>query len=463
MHIQHRRSASRPRLISLCILSLVTLLAAALPARADYVLLGPADGLAMDQPRVTFGLAIPNPDPEQPDTLVGPLLYNNGLLDTGANGILLGQLAFAGGESYTQATRPDDSVVYYDEQGVAGTSPLSVLVPYDLHVLDSGDAANGISPVEFEVPDVTAFASPTLNLGSFGAIVGMPAMAGKYVNMDLTPITSLDFMGVQIGDTPIPTTPDSYHVQMSMLEPVHTGQRQEGDPLPTFAALPILDNITVHNKKTGMNDTGSMLLDTGAQTAIISEDTAAALGIDFTRTVAEGGDVVDIIEVGGVGGNTVIPMVVVDELRLPTVEGVDMVWTNVVAGVLDIPGITGVFGMNMLTSGYTGATFGGTSAGDLLSDEDFIQSLADLGLISDPDDPVKTLEELTALLGSGLLETSLDPYFTNIVLDFTDPTVGIMRLDLNPEVNNVIIPEPATAALMCLATGVLLTMRKRKA
>src|SRR5262245_37631423 len=67
-------------------LALVTLLASArqLPAVSPYILLGPADELALDQPRV----AVEFFDPINGQSL-GPNLANTFLLDTGANSILV--------------------------------------------------------------------------------------------------------------------------------------------------------------------------------------------------------------------------------------------------------------------------------------------------------------------------------------------------------------------------------------
>ncbi len=338
------------------------------PAYGDraWIDLGVGDALAFDQPRVTYGLLQPGTS-----NIVGPTLYNSALLDTGANGILLGQFAYIGDEDYGHAVGGDGNWAYYYEVGVAGEELLELLPKYDLLFEGSDTAA------EYVRPDVTAMGAPSLFLGSFSAIVGMPAMADRVTRLDLTRMLDWDFIGVGFAAAPPAATSHSYHVAMNMLEPVHTGQIYPEDPLPTFAALPMLQNV--RTGRAGALTHSEMLLDTGAQTTIISGDTAASLGIDYT-----GADVLDYLEVGGVGGTVLMPLVRIDHLTLPTSEGVDLVWTDLLVGVLDIPGIGGIFGMNLLTQGYIDAVFG---FGD-------------------------------------------DPAFEQVVLDFTDPRQGVMRLDL---------------------------------
>jgi len=367
-----------------CLLCLVAVLWCVLtPSLVDaadrIILLGPADDLALDQPRITFGLVEPGTA-----NLVGPQLYNSGLLDTGANGVLLAELSYAWEEDYGHAIRGDSSWVEYVEQGVAGPELLDVLPVYDL-VFEGSD-----TEIEFTVPNVTAMGSPTLDIGSFAAIVGMPAMVDRVTILDLQPMLSFELIGVEFAGAAPPTTGHSYHMNFSMLAAEYTGQLEPGDPLPTFNDLPMIDAITV--RRGALASSGPMVLDTGSQMTIITSAAAIALDIDYLHTIAEGGDVVDTVDVGGVGGAAQMPLVYVDRLTVPTAEGVDLALTDVAVGVLDIPGISGVFGMNLLTSGYFGP-----------------------------------------LLGLGG-----DPYVDAVVLDFLDPAASTMRLDLNALLDEIV-------------------------
>lgn len=429
---------------------------------ADY-LLGDMDQLAVDQPRITFGLS-DETDPNNP-ILLGPNLYTSALLDTGANGILLGQLSFIEGEDYQQSVYDGTAVTYF-EQGVAGFEELRVFDPHGLRLLDS--AGTEILAAQ----DVVAFGEE-ISLGSFAAIVGMPAMAGRVVDIDMRPTANLEFQHVtfheQIGQVGFESAA-SLNVDLRMVEPVHTDTTFPEQYRPTFAALPVIDNIRLDHASgalgSGQTQTTSntFLMDTGAQTMIISEAMAASLGMDLTRFVTQGGDVVDALEVGGIGGTAVMPLVVVEELRLPTADGIELVFTNVLTGVLDIEGapFDAVVGMNMLTSGYTAAIFGGGGGGTFTSPqankeivelavdagtvldvddmytwgiitmprEDF-DLLVEFGVITDVNDPVLVYCQLKLLEESTNTSGAPGTFFDRVVFDFTATDgSGIMRLDL---------------------------------
>jgi hypothetical protein len=258
-------------------------------------------------------------------------------------------------------------------------------------------------------------------------------------------------------------------VPLRIIEPEYTDTTLPEALRPTFAGLPVIDHVDMSHTG-GANSGGatltaqdySFLLDTGAQTNIISEQMAIDMGIDFANPLAQGGDAIDFLEVGGIGGSTLMPLVLVDEFVMPTSTGVDLVYTDLVVGVLDIDGapFDAVFGMNMLTTGYLELAFGGggaevinpqitradveffvdvgtvQTAQDLIDfdviriTEDDLQELVDLGLILDPDDPLEVFDQLGALedLFSSPAETAL---FDKVVFDFTaDDGTAVMRLDL---------------------------------
>ncbi|MEM9109303.1 MAG: PEP-CTERM sorting domain-containing protein [Planctomycetota bacterium] len=454
------------------------------PASADEVVLGPSDSLALDQPRVTFGLT---DESTNPATLLGPGLFNSALLDTGANGVLLAAPSYNQGENYGQPAfafdydgdgtiEPGEQLAQYAELGVAGTTLLDV---HDVHALRIEDS-DGVERVVNN--NLRAFGDPTLNIGSFGAIVGMPAMEGLAVEIDMRPNATIEAQRVVFHDTiagALIESPQTMTVGLRILEPEYTDttfiDAGRPDLLPTFAGLPLIDNMDMRH--TGGADSGgatltadnyTFLVDTGAQTDIISEQMALDLGIDFTQTLAQGGDVVDFLEVGGIGGTVAMPLVSVDAFIMPTQGGADLVWTNNLVGVLDIDGapFDGVMGMNKLTTGYLGAVFGGFGGGGgttivnplyedptavtLLINAGFIttvdqlfsagvfdismedyQLLVDSQILPDTNDPLVAYNaalDLDAELGAGLGLTT--PLFDKVVFDFTatDGTAE-MRLD----------------------------------
>lgn len=440
---------------------------AAAPVWATDYLLGPVDQFALDQPRITFGLS--NESAPGGPELIGPEFQNLALLDTGANGILLGQLSYANSEDYQQAMFNGQPATY-DEQGVAGFSTLEVYEPHGLRVQDS--AGN-----EFlAATDLIAFGDPNINLGSFAAIVGMPAMAGRVVEVDMRPNLNLEFQTVLLHDRISQASFESaasLNVDLRMIAPEYTDPDLPARMQPTFAALPVIDQISMTH--TGgslsggatLSTSNTFLLDTGAQTMIISEAMATSMGLNFGTPLAQGGDQVGTQEVGGIGGTVDMNLVVIDELRLPTTDGVELVFTNILSGVLDIEGapFDAVLGMNLLNSGYTDAVFGGGGGTQLtnpLIDKDTFDGFVDSGLFFDNINDVInggfitiTLEELEELADVGLIGDDFDDlsqvycdlvmleealggsgaegtYFDKVIFDFTatDGT-GVMRLDLS--------------------------------
>ncbi|QDU34697.1 hypothetical protein KS4_27710 [Poriferisphaera corsica] len=419
-------------------LSAIALLAGgyASQSQAARYVLGDAAGIAPDQPRVLFGL-YDVPEGEEPDDshLVGPTFYNAGLLDTGANGILLGQLAFFNfsldnpsdtGSQFVQATNPTtNQPVWYDELGVAGTDPMKVFKSYLLHYNGYGDT----NPARVhDMPDITPFGREDINLGSYAAIIGMPAMMGMHTYVNMTPLrsfqnsgtpgTTFDAIHSYISPTKYQTNGPQYDIDLRLVDVPHTGQRHPDDPTPTYAPLPVIDDIITTFE--GTSTTGTFLLDTGAQTNIISMQMALDMGLNMDPD-DENTDIQDYLTVGGIGGQTDMPIVLIDELTVPLADGDEMVWNNVVVGVLDIDGapFDAVFGMNMLISGYDAADiFGGTA-------------------------------------------TPETGFFDGFNLDFTTgDEQGILSLDWN---DNRIIPEPASAAIIGIALFVAYTRRPKNA
>lgn len=400
-----RRNEARLTLCWACLLGLPV-------AAQNVVELGPADGIALDQPRVAFALLHPGTD-----QVVGPQIYNTAALDTAANGILLARLAYASQENYGQAQR-GQTPVYYDERGLAATQPLAVLPPYDLLV-------QADQPTEgFKITRVHALASESMDLGSFAGVVGMPVMAGRVVVLDLKPLAQLELMGVRFSDAPPQPGPRTHDIVLGYMPPEHTGQRNPADPLPTYHGLPLVavELLTPRGKWSGQ-----FVLDTGAQSTFISPAVAQALRLDLEKTVADGGDVLMYLPTTGVGGLKSVPLVRVGRLTLPTRQGA-LVWTSVVAGIQEIPRVDGVFGINLLTSGYAGQALGVWGAGAIPSTQstkELQTMLNELGL----DGSAAGLASLGGLV-DGLLGGAQQPFFETVVLDFRSPQSWQMRLDL---------------------------------
>jgi len=154
-----------------------------------------------------------------------------------------------------------------------------------------------------------------------------------------------------------------------------------------------------------------------------------------------------------VGGSQSVPLVRLSSLSVPTAEGIDLVWSDVVVGVVDLPGVDGVFGMNLLTRGYGAIVLAGLDLGDLLGSADVLAALVEYGLLDSGGATIEQLLSLFELLSTG----SEQPYFQQAVFDFTEPGSAVLRLDLNPEVNKV-VPEPGGIAML----GVLCVALRRR-
>ena len=301
-------------------------------------------------------------------TPLGPSTFSQFLLDTGATGVVAASEATAELEPNGYQTQG-----IYREQGVAGFTEMDVSEPYRVDFADATGQRNSL--IDFQM-----LSSETLSFSFLGpwGIFGMPAMVHRVTTFDWSAWTNVDDPNFPIEDLGIKTSfsadlpPDSghqYHVPLQLVDFPTSGQVGPDGPVPTFAPLPY---IPVKIQDDGHKVEGQYLFDTGAQLSIVSTSTATALGLD-----KNGNGVIDLdpsesvgsIQVGGIGGTTSIPLVVIDRLAVPTAEGDDLVWTTLLAGVEDIevengPSLAGVFGMDFLTSGWATKVLGAIG-GDL--------------------------------------------------------------------------------------------------
>jgi len=367
--------------IALAVMLLAAHAAQAVP-RLEF---GVMDGLALDQPRVLIGIE----DPANPGVVVGPDdFFNTAALDTGADSILIVSPAYLDSttfdsdpDRYELERRDDDSIVQYEQVGIGGSELFDLLKPYNLaYVGPEGGATTQLNNVRFT-------GSPDTDLSDLAGVVGMPAMVGHVVTWDFRPVSDFSFIDVAFDDTRPAATDHSYHINLERFNTEASGQIQPDDPLPVLTDLPLVPDVITGGN--GTTATGQYLLDSGAATTLITAATAADLGIDLEN------DAIDFLQVGGIGGEAFLPVVEIDTITLPTAEGVDMVFEDINAAVVDIEGldIAGILGSNALMTGYLNA------------------------------------------LGTG--EAGV---YHQAVLDFTDPAQWVMRLDVNPDFDNVLDP-----------------------
>ncbi len=263
-------------------------------------------------------------------------------------------------------------------------------------------------------------------------ILGMPVIGQKVMYMDPTPTMAADILSLSTmnthllpaGSGQIPTT--SYTLSIRMQNFVSAPTPPE--VLPTNASNPLVQNVGAAftdgggTRRTVTNQ--EWLFDTGAGSSFVTPQTAKDLGIIpsgmslsafITQHKAAGGQT---FPVGGIGASVEAPLVTLDEIRILTKDGADeLVWRNVDLLVIDVPGLTGVLGMNLLVPSVS------------------------LDVDLDDLDPAALL---------AIFDSRSQGAFNSIVFD---AAAGELRFEL--------VPEPAT--LLILGLGGLALLRRRRA
>ena len=410
-------------------------LATATPATASPTIhLGQGDSIAIDQPRAMFEMI----DPLTGD-VAGPQWPQPGLLDTGANGVLLIEMAYLDFDGwsptidpdlYRRERRDDDEVVQYRELGVAGYVYLDVHEPYDLRVAGLSEFAH-----DHTVPGVRALGKHDLAIAGLPAIIGMVAMIDQRTTLDMTRLIDPGdyYFGIPYIDAniaPLPADPDAtpapgptehrFNVPLDMWLPPHNEPIEPGDPTPTFAPMPFVNNVIL--EANGQQTSRNLLLDTGAQLSILSYDTAIAMGIDPVE------DAEDFVTLGGISEEMVTaPLVRIDKFILPTEEGPGLSVDGLYVALHDIGedliDLDGLIGMNILTSGYAEAVI------ELLGGLDFDWP-------SDPEDfPVGDAAGMFRQAHFEFAGWEEEDAWGRMVLDVNpawggfDPLIGDMNLD----------------------------------
>lgn len=385
-------------------LGLLTAPAASLAVEIDGVEIA-----AMDQPRVTLmvrrtpdgpplaakndaGLAqLLGMDKDAAENVAGFAAF----LDTGASGVLiskttadaLGVVALRTGQD-----KAAPEIVFHDV-GIGGSDQFHVSEPLLLY-FGPYQALGGLAADHLLQPAGGPWNCQVGPLSGGGIIesmiggidvLGMPAMVGRIVYLDPRPVDKLeDVIQVklltpeQARQAHLPKT--DRHVVLSYAdfgpfthaEPANA-QRPVTAPNPFIGPDPTGRNprkaspITLTHA--GRKSEASWLLDTGAAASMISTRQAAKLGIKYKQGTQ--GTQSPILEgvpkekqftlaVGGIGGMKTSAGFFVDEMRVPTTEGDDLIYRPAPVLVNDITvehpqtkqqvTLDGVFGMNFLVA-----------------------------------------------------------------------------------------------------------------
>jgi hypothetical protein len=351
-----------------------------------HIEFGPADPMTIDQPRVAVEVYIPDPEHS-----FGPDISNYWLLDTGAQSILAAQTATSEMVSLGYETNGT-----FLEYGIGGSSTYDVSKTYNVDFAGTNGQRNTLA-------DVQILSSTSANYGSFGGIVGTPAMVNRVTTMDLPAMLTEYQIGVAFSTTIPASSGHRYSVPLEFKHFGHSDQTNPPTTLPVYKPIPF---ATVGGRHSGGSASGDFVLDTGAQLSMLSTQFAFDLGLDTDGDGNFDNEKVGDQAFGGAGGSTVFaPLLQIEKIMIQTNEGVTLIWTDLTLPVLDIdPSINGIFGNDLLTSGWFAPVFESMLSGEPSEDHGYIDY---------------------------------------VHFDFTDSDNlnGTMLLDLNPVYDNV-IPDP---------------------
>lgn len=252
--------------------------------------------------------------------------------DTGASGILM-----------TRTTRDqlgiqaDPNSVFWDV-GVGGKDSFAVsellyfsLADYSCEdPFDAGNYRHDYPGWRCQLLDEDG------SLAGIDGIMGVPVMAGKTVvitpsNLDLA---NLRYCGADLKARNDPSIPAvDLEIKLRYTDFLYTSDPCNQGASPVLGYNPVIEDITVSYG--GLASTGEFLFDTGAQTNIISYATAEAIGlVDPNGTFLV--QPAEWMTIGGVGGQTDVPMFWLDSLAVPTLQGYRLVYDQVAAILVDI-------------------------------------------------------------------------------------------------------------------------------
>ena len=286
--------------------------------------------------------------------------YNHVLLDTGANSISL--VSDAAQELVKNGLQ---NVGTFSDIGVAGSTEFELSQPYQLNFTGTTGTTQTLPQT---IQDVRILTNPSFEFGAAAAdggipgLIGMPAMVGRVTTLDTSPLANFEPLGVSFSNS-LPegnghrfSAATDTRVTFNPRDGLPSGSPSDA-PVPSWAPVTF---VTATIEAQGISKTGNFLVDTGAQMSVMSPKLAFSLGLDTNHNGSLLDEAIDTVPITGVGGTVELPVLAVDKLSLSTEQGPDLTWeeTGGAGGlgllVEDIaPGIDGVLGADLLTSGLS--------------------------------------------------------------------------------------------------------------
>lgn len=410
------------------ILLLPLVLAPALHA-AEIVLTDPDFGKinasALDQPRLYALLSDPangnafftwnNPNGE----LNEPALLT-AFVDTGASGFAISHLHVIDDFGVANlGLQTADYTGSFTEIGIGGTELGDVTRPLGVWVSNTPiGSADALATTDFTAyGDFGLWVRREVGEGEYHEtlgpdpinLVGMPVIRQRRLLLDPTPLAGLLPMTTSLLASGAPEPATQLTIPLVLRDFIGTTP-PVGEVLPSHYANPLVPGLTL--TEGGASATGEWLLDTGAGSSFASFAMAKAAGLIPSHYATLAAFMADYTgptaSIGGIGAAQVVPILNADRISVETREGATLVWKNVDLHVLDVAGLDGIFGMNLLVPAVTIDT----------------SLLAGLGL--EDSESTGLLDALGPLLA---LIFDISPSAINtIVIDTTDATDPVMRL-----------------------------------
>lgn len=364
---------------------------------------------ALDQPRL-YGL-LTDQEGNVLEDAEGPVTFT-AFIDTGSSGFVLSNLHVTG--EYDEA-RPfgfdeGDFIGEYTNLGLGGEEVGWVSDEFGVRLLNEPVDLEGGTVDDFidygahrlwvrqqpgigEVTEIDLGDGYIYTLVSAINIVGMPVIEQAVMTMDWIPaegagtilppdVREMETKLLPHGDSAIPAT--NLTIDLAMRNFVEAG---DDEILPSVSKNPVVPGVRITHDPEKESVVSDWLFDTGAGGTFISFGFAKTIGLvpeeynDLSTFVAdhqaEGGIV---SQVGGIGPEVVtVPVVELNEIRVPARGGIDLVWERVRLMIFDHPelaelGLEGVFGMNLIAPSISVDA----DALDGLSFDELLQVLLDI-------------------------------------------------------------------------------------
>lgn len=339
---------------------------------AEIVLTDPGYGKfnasALDQPRLYAIVTDPAAGGgivtwDNPYGDPGETVLLTAFIDTGASGVALSRLHANTTEDVDYiphlGLEASDYLGVFTETGIGGTEVGDVSRAFGVRVRSGGEPESGeMLPSEFEVyGDFKFWVRRTVGDSEYNSpinLIGMPVIRQRRLHLDPRPVENWESMITHLL-APAAAEPDTQATVPLVLRDFIGDTPPPGEVLPSHSANPLVPNITL--REGAQTVTATWLLDTGAGSSFTTFATAKTLGLipaqydtlDAFMADYEG----PTAEIGGIGETQVVPILNLDRLSVPTREGATLVWTEVDILVVDVAGLEGIFGMNLLVPSVT--------------------------------------------------------------------------------------------------------------